>query len=716
MQFSLLSRQAIFILILLMPAIISLSAEGESDLFKDLMIVEAWNKRIGDRFPVFYDHSLQGGYINMPSARMGGSGEVGVGYAYVPPYIQYNLRCQLFTHLEVTGNYRVFKGIDDPILSPLGFGDLSDKGANVKFALLLPEDTDYRLPGIAVGYADFMGTQNFKAKYVVLTQVFKDYNLELTLGYGKHRIKGCYGGLLWMPFRQIPCQYFKDICLAVEYDATPYKDEHIEHHPKGRIKRSPWNVGLKTRLWDHWDLSLSYIRGDAWAFSASCYYNVGNFRGFLPKIDDALPYSAPVDIEPLGCMWPEDLLAQELALAFTQQGYDVLNIGIDYAEEGLKCLRLHLENTFYRDEQAVREQLNALVVSLVPEDIEKAIVTIESEGMPIQEYVYRMPFVGMYRDAEIGVYELNLITKCQEASYPDACSWQRIFGQRREIWNIEVYPKTLSFFGSSRGKFKYALGIHVGLNGYLFNDIYYSVLLGKIFWSNMYHLSGIDRLNPSQLINVRTDIVEYYKQRGVTLDEAYVQKNWNMGKGWFSKLSLGLFEEEYGGLAGEILYYPAGSHVAIGIDGGLFKKRTYKGLGFTDKARKLRGFIPRWVEFYGKQFFIDLYANFPAYEMDLKLKVGKFLANDYGARFEVSRYFPSGLEITVWYTYTNAHDHINGKTYHDKGIAFSMPLDIFYTYSERSRFGYGMSAWLRDVGVTAYTGQGLYEIVHDHRK
>ncbi len=189
-----------------------LNAEMESDLFKDLMIVDYWNKRLNDRLPVFYDHSLQGGYINMPSARMSTSGEIGLGYAYAPPYIRYNLRCQLFSNLEVTGNYNVFKGVDDPILTPLGFGDLSDKGANLKFAFILPEDSDYRMPGVAVGYSDFIGTQNFKSKYIVLTQVILKYNLELSLGFGKHRIKKWFGGLHWMPFRNLSCSYLQDFC------------------------------------------------------------------------------------------------------------------------------------------------------------------------------------------------------------------------------------------------------------------------------------------------------------------------------------------------------------------------------------------------------------------------------------------------------------------------------------------------------------------------
>ena len=78
---------------------------------------------------------------------------------------------------------------------------------------------------------------------------------------------------------------------------------------------------------------------------------------------------------------------------------------------------------------------------------------------------------------------------------------------------------------------------------------------------------------------------------------------------------------------------------------------------------------------------------------------GKFLANDWGARFELGRKFESGLTITIWYTLTNGHDVINGSVYHDKGIAFTMPLDIFYTCYDRDYWHYGLAAWLRDVGL-----------------
>ena len=92
----------------------------------------------------------------MPSARMGEEGEIGVGYGWGPPYINYSARFQLVDFLEVTGNYRIFKGVDDPILTRHGFGDYSDKGANVKLSLFSPEDSHYRLPGFAIGLEDFI--------------------------------------------------------------------------------------------------------------------------------------------------------------------------------------------------------------------------------------------------------------------------------------------------------------------------------------------------------------------------------------------------------------------------------------------------------------------------------------------------------------------------------------------------------------------------------
>lgn len=709
-----------WLLTLLLLLSISPKAEAatkEGDLFNDLLIVDYWNREINDRMPVYFNHLLQGGYFNMPSARMGCEGEIGGGFSYVPPYRNYNFRCQLTNFLEVSGNYRVFIGVEDPVLSPLGFGDFSDKGANVKLSLFRAEDSDYRLPGLAIGLEDFMGTQNFKAKYIVATKVFLKEDVEFSLGYGGERIHQWFGGISWIPFRRSCNKWLEGICLAVEYDATAYKNEAYEKHPKGRKQKSHFNFGLKYRLWDMFDFSLAYVRGKKLAASVSAYYNFGMTEGFIAKINDPLPYKAPVNTEPLSNWRPEFDFVQELNFAFCQQGFELLDCWLGYNECHQKTLRLRIYNESYRLECQVRERLNAMLAYIIPCNIDQVIVVMDAEGFPIQQYCYNMDFVRSFACKELCPCELEILTPLVEVDYGNPYSYRRIFHKKRDLFEPIVLPKTHTFFGSAKGKFKYSLGLNVGGDGYLPSDIYYSFLFGYNFFTDLYHISSTDRLNPSQLINVRTDIVRYYQQRGITLDEAYLQKCWNLGRGFYMRLAGGYFEEEYAGVATEALYYPVNSCFAAGIEAALFKKRSYHGFGFTSKVRQLNGFTPSWKNFeFGYQYFFNLYYDWKAMQLDFRVKIGKFLARDVGVRTEVSRYFPSGLRMSVWYTYTNGKDRINGHTYHDKGVSFSLPLDVFFTHSSRKRWSYDIAAWLRDVGVIAETGQHLYELITDQRQ
>lgn len=228
-------------------------------LLRDLMICECVDRKLSITYPTLYNNLLQGGYINMPSASMGVDGDVGVGWSSVPPYRNWNFRAQLTERVELTGNYRVFLGVDDPILSPHGFGDFSDKGANIKFALIRTIDSNYDLPGVSFGFEDFMGTKNFNAFYIVTTQVIKKMGLELSIGYGAHRISHWFGGLNWMPFWRFDASWLRTLSFCAEYDATDYLNPKHEPHPDGRFRKTHMNYGIKYRLWDHIDICAARI-------------------------------------------------------------------------------------------------------------------------------------------------------------------------------------------------------------------------------------------------------------------------------------------------------------------------------------------------------------------------------------------------------------------------------------------------------------------------
>ncbi len=688
------------------------SFEG-SELMRDLFIAEYWEKKVNEKLPVTFSYQLYGGYFNMPSGRMALPGEIGVGYSSVPPFSLYNLRAQVIDRFECSFNYRIFHNVVDPCLTHLGFGDLSDRTVNMKIALFLPEDTDYRLPGFAFGFDDFLGTRNFTAQYLVLTQVHIDKGLEWSLGYGFQRLNGFFAAASWWPFWKSSFSLLKPLSFAIEYDPICYKREV---HPDNRTQTAPFNVGLKYRLGDRFDATVSYMKGESVAFSISSFYNLGHTRGVLPKLKDPVPYRPPFNGDRVGYTGSDSDLVFQLKNVMSEQGFDLLSLSRSSDFLGQKRLRLHVANRKWRTERDMRCRLYYMLAYLIPEEIDWVSVVKEANGFAIQEYDFPMVYIRQKKMCLMGSAELDVLVPMKNVSFPHHPS-EILYSKRRELCNFEIFPKTRLLFGSATGKFKYALGLTVGVNGFFpFNDIYYSSRIGVNLFNNLNEVCSVDKLNPSQIINVRTDAIGYYKVKGITLDECYLQKVWSLRKGMFFRLAGGYFEQMYGGVGVESLYFPVNSRFALGGEFAWVKKRERRGFGFEENVRKLSGFTKTFVPFTGTQYFCNLYYDWKELELDFRIQVGKFLANDLGARFEISRYFCSGLRMLVWFSLTDGGDRINGREYHDKGIALSMPLDIFYTHSERDRWRYSLGAWLRDVGQTAYTGWSLYDQINEERQ
>jgi hypothetical protein len=228
-------------------------------------------------------------------------------------------------------------------------------------------------------------------------------------------------------------------------------------------------------------------------------------------------------------------------------------------------------------------------------------------------------------------------------------------------------------------------------------------------------MGGKDILNPSRLLIVRTDALQYNQANSFHVEQAFLQKSWNLGHGWFTRVALGYFEMAYAGISWEALYYPVNSDWAIGIEVAPLLKRDYYGLGFQRKVAKLTGNVYEYFPYTGLQYFVDFYYEYKPYHLEFKASVGQFLARDKGIRLEAARVFPSALRVGLWYTLTNANDVVNNHRYYDKGVSITMPLDFFLNKSSRTRIGWAMAAWLRDCGAVAATGKKLYPTLYYER-
>ncbi|HEX4838890.1 MAG TPA: YjbH domain-containing protein [Rhabdochlamydiaceae bacterium] len=688
-----------------------LSAEQDSSmLFRDLALVEEIDKNIEDELPFFYNSSMMGGYFNMPSARVAHDGTIGLGAARVHPYNIYGLNFQYFDRVELALNYRVYTGRLDPVLGCFGFGDEAERIANFKFVFNLPSDGLADFPTFAIGAEDFIGTQRFNSEYIVMTKDWNKGNIEATLGWGRKRIKGFFGGVVWTPWRKTGYPLLKNLSFLAEYDATDYAN-HIHEHPKGRNVSSHINAGVSYVLAETLQLSLSSLRGCALSAMGSLRYPLGSSKGFFTKTHEPVLYKSPVDTEPLGLVRPDRDFVNELGFTLGQQGLDLYRVYLSSQGE----LWVKIINNMYREEHIVRERLQRVLAAITPSNIKKVVVVVEADGVLSQGYTFRTEDLYRYRQNQVTAFELETLSPMTNPP-PRPEDSTRLFRRKKEVWLFTLCPRLQTFFGSSTGKFKYNLSLVATPEGYLFDDIYYETQFSYAISSSFQKLSSTDRLNPSQLPNVRTDTIKYFQTNTVSFEMAYLQKSWNIkNSGCFFRLAGGYFEPAYGGEAAELLYYPVGSNWAIGAEQATVWKRHYQGLRFTNKIRRLHGHHAHYEPFLGVQYFADLYYTLRPWNLDFKVKVGQFLAKDRGVRFEMSRWFASGLKVALWYTITNGHDHVNHKTYYDKGFAIMLPLDFFLTRSSRTYIGYAMSAWLRDVGASADNGKGLYQTVRLER-
>ncbi len=681
-------------------------------LIHDLEKVNEINQKIEDCLPYNFNYNAELGYFNMPSARMRKAGDIFLGFSWVSPYDIYSAGIQIFDHFNMSLNYWIFKGVAEGRFGHLGFGDDADRSANLKFSLLRKGDGLNYLPEIAIGLNDFIGSKRFYSKYLVITKDFLDQNLELSLGWGSGRIKGFFAGGSFYPFRK-KNNIFKNLSFSAEYDANNYK-KNKDEHPKSRKVKYPINYGIHFKAFNLFQLAISSLRGEKIAGSISVDYNFGNTKGLFPKYYDPL-FCSSLNTEALGPLRTQKEFAYELCYAFHDQGFELYKVDMVFKKDHEKNMILEVINTKYRKKEIVRDRIQNILSHLTAENINTITVNVASDGIIAQRFVFRVQDLFNFRENKIGIYELEVLSPIK-GYVKNESSINQLYNRQKKICIWTFRPMFHTYFGSSTGKFKYDAGMLLQQEGFLFNQLYYDLNVSYILKSSSSDIDDKDIYNPSQIINVRSDSVKYWQTNSFHVDKIYFQKNFNINSGLFSKISLGFFEIAYAGLAGEILYYPVNWDFAFAIEAATVLKRNYSGMGFQKKIRKLINTTPVYENYIGFQYFLDLYYDIKPIHSFIKAEIGQFLAKDKGVRLEFTKYYKSGFDFSLWITFTNKKDIVNGKRYFDKGFAFSIPIDLFMNKSSKTKIGYGIAPWLRDVGQKAETGKTLYDIVHEARK
>lgn len=676
--------------------------------FEHLEKVKTVERKINESLPFVYNQMCLGGYFTMPSAKTNDVGSFAFCYSNSCPYQILSANFQYFDRLELSGNFWIFKNMLEPTFGKMGFGDDADRSANIKFVLLKKKDGFEFLPEIAIGLNDFYGSKRFFSKYIVVTKEFFNQKFEASIGYGSGRINGFFAGIFCFPFIRKSI-FFRNLGFFSELDANDYKN-HAKEHLKGRDQNFPINVGLNFSFLDVFQFSISSLRGKKIATSLTASYNIGNSKGLFPK------YLDPPVFSDFSNLKKENDFSNNLALVFKDEGLDLMNISMFVDANDKKCLSLKIVNQRYRNENILKLRIQNVLSFFSLQDYFSYIVRVESEGINLHEYIFKKEYLNSYREKKMGKFEFDALTQISDYSLKEDEKFSKILYLRKKSpYSLSIRPKVNAFFGACRGKFKYDAGFLANLDGYLFDQLYYNLQLSYIAKQASAQVGSKDIYNPSQIINVRSDFVKYFETNSFHVDNAFIQKNFNLKKAFFAKVALGYFELAYAGLAMEALYYPINSSFAISIDAANVYKRKYSGLNFQNKIRKFNNNREEFEKFIGFQYFMNLYFDIKPLDLTFKTSIGQFLAKDKGIKLELLKHFKSGFELSTWITFTDKIDIVNNKRYFDKGFSIRVPIDLFMNKSSRKRFNFKMSEWLRDVGAKSQTGKELFSIIHDER-
>ncbi|HEU4776917.1 MAG TPA: YjbH domain-containing protein, partial [Telluria sp.] len=662
--------------------------------------------------------SGQSGYANMPSARMEADGTFSFGYSYDRPYGTLWMSSTILPYLQVTGRYVSISGIPGFSFTPGEYGSRYGryKDKVFDFKLRLWEEGAW-MPAVAVGATDLQGTELFRGQYLVATKTFGPArNVEASLGYGRHRPDGVFGGARWTPAAA------PNWSVVAEYDANNYKkDFHADETAAGERSKGAV-LGLEYR----WGWLGAQVARHRDHFSANVFASIPLAeREFIPKVAEPAPYR-PTDPPPRvsGVAWQEDPAhAARLVAALGRQDFKNIRVAYDAGT-------LHLVLSNSRISEMGRAVGRAARTALVfaPYDVRAIRISYTRLEQPLATYEFQsVPVLTDYlvgarsRAALLPTVSVRYATPADHLDQRDAVvaglddapvvgvysgrdgEAIQVASEDREDNRFKLSPKMGFFFNDPSGALRYELTAAANYDRRLGKGLY---LNGAVRLGVLENISDVTQPSNSLLPHVRTDIAEYKRGGRFKLNRLMLNQYLNPAEHVYARISAGLYEEMYRGFGGQVLYLPNDKRWAVDLSVDALQQRGYKG----------------WFD--GRDYRTVSALGALHYQLPLGMSVtaraGRFLARDQGVRMEFKRRFRSGVEVGAWYAKTNGHDITNPGTpanpYNDKGIFLSIPLASMLPMDTQANAGFAISPWTRDVGQMVLSPGDLYDIMEQPRR
>jgi hypothetical protein len=213
---------------------------------------------------------------------------------------------------------------------------------------------------------------------------------------------------------------------------------------------------------------------------------------------------------------------------------------------------------------------------------------------------------------------------------------------------------------------------------------------------NVYNNLNLTTVSNSSLPHVRSDITEYYKEGINGFRDFKLTYDARIAPTVYGELKAGYLEDMYAGVGGNVIWRPDDSNIAIGVDLYQVWQRAFNRLFGFRSYQILTGHA-------------SVYYQWPEHGLNLAVHVGRYLAGDWGATFQVTRRFETGVEVGAFATFTNVPFSKFGEGSFDKGIIIRIPLEWVLPLYTQPAYALDLHSLTRDGGQRLAGDDSLYD-------
>ncbi|RMD46502.1 MAG: YjbH domain-containing protein, partial [Alphaproteobacteria bacterium] len=603
-----------------------------------------------------------------------------------------------------------------------GFQNYYDRSVDVQYQLLTGSGL---WPAVAVGIRDIGGTGIYGAEYIVATSRLPGgLRVSGGLGFGRlgsfggfanpfglnrrPRWRGGTGGQLgadrW--FRG-PAALFGGIewrspggrwTLKAEYSSDAYD---YESGNRGFFaRRSPINLGAEYRVGRFLRVGAYWMYGDALLLRGDVIFNPKE----RPAGGSIEPAPQPVFHRPTGrqpgaelrddLSWVEVAGAKERSMAALAQLLERDGLRLEAFRTDGRRAEVVVRNRRYDSlPQAVGRTARDMS-RLMPVSVEIFQITLlDLEGLPVLEVEVPRSALEALSD------DVDAPEKMWQAVRVRGPRFDRTGFMERDLypmlhWRIGPYTDTSLFDPANPARID--VGVRLSGEYELAPGV---VLRGSVKRKLFGNLDQTARRSNSVLPHVRSDFALYNKggQNGA-IDYLTADYYFKAGSDLYGRLTGGLLERMFAGVAGELLWQRPDSPLALGLELALVQQRAFDAPFGLQDYRVATGHASLYYELS------------PWYRV--QLDAGRYLAGDWGGTLTVTRRFDNGWEVGAFVTLTNVSPQQFGEGSFDKGIVFWIPAS-WAVAQPVPKVGHGVLRPItRDGGARLDLQGRLYDRLH----